>query len=111
MPEMATLKLETIGSTRPWVSEIVGKDAQYGYARRFLIGRHDFSRANSKRARGVFTTYDLEPGRLYEVTSPESWSTTKRYFAVVNAAGDAEQVPMEYVDARLAARDAPGGGD
>lgn len=107
---MATLKLETIGGDRPWVAEILGKDATYGYARRFLRGRMDFSRANLKRTRGVFTTYDIEPGRVYEVSSPESWSTTKRYFAVVSESGEVEKVPMEYVDGHFAARAAPGEG-
>lgn len=109
MPEMATLKLETIGGDRPWVAEVTGKDATYGYARTFVRGRTDYSRANSKQTRGVFTAYDLEPGRLYEVKSPESWSTTKRYFAVVGESGEVETVPMDYVDEQIAARAVSGG--
>lgn len=45
----------------PWVAEITGTDPQYGLARRFLKG---------ERLRTI-VTFELEPGRRYEVSEPD----------------------------------------
>ncbi len=82
-----TITLESIGGTgsgnRAWVAEITGPDAQFGLSRVFLAGVRDYSKANSVRSRGVRTAYALESGKLYEISAPESWKSTERYFATV----------------------------
>lgn len=95
--ESITVEYETIGGERPWVAEITGKDAKYGLARKFVDGTRDYSRANSKRTRGVYTTYTLVPGRVYECSDPRSWSRTERYFARV-VDGELETMDAEQVE-------------
>ncbi|MFA7121499.1 MAG: hypothetical protein WC277_08445 [Bacilli bacterium] len=126
----ATLKLELIGGREPtsfliprrvlnaaspgmgdtligkpdpllWVAEIVGTDAKYGYARRFLRGDYDYSHANAKGTRGIFVWFLLESGRVYDVKSPFSWSRTERYFCRVTSDGDIEKISQEDVEAWL----------
>lgn len=95
----SVLRLERIGGAgyglglfripcRAWVAEI----GPVTLKRTFLRPCLDYSGANSKGTRGVFAAYVLAPERLYEVSSPESWSTTRRYFChVVN--GDIVELP------------------
>lgn len=68
---------------RWWVAEITGRDPKYGYRREFLHYQKDYSRANSTGTRGIYATYVLDEGRLYEVSAPQSWSATDRYFCTV----------------------------
>lgn len=86
----ASLRLERIGGggyglglfripCRAWVAEI----GPITLKRTFLRPCLDYSQANSKGTRGVYAAYVLAPERIYEVSSPESWSTTRRYFCHV----------------------------
>lgn len=81
--ETTTLELEQIGGSKPWVAEITGRDPKYGLARSFLAGSRDYSRSNRPGTRGIYTTYVLEPGKVYEINDPHSWGKTCRYFARV----------------------------
>jgi hypothetical protein len=67
-----------------WVAEILGYDPTYTYKRRFIRGKKDYLRANSKGSRGVYVYYTLESGKLYQVC--ERW--TRRYFCVVDQHGN-----------------------
>lgn len=106
----AVLKLEAIGDDteqvfrqvgysrqRAWCAEIVGRNARYGFERRFLKGRKDYSEANSVGSRGVYLYYFLEPGKVYEVSSPASWNRTDRYFAAASN-GEVVVVGKDYVE-------------
>lgn len=81
-----------------WVAEITGPDAKYGLARQFLKGDKDYSRANSVGSRGVYIYYQLDRGKYYEVSSPESWSRVDRYFARVDDNGKIVKVDRSEVD-------------
>jgi hypothetical protein len=64
---------------RAWVAAV---DAITG-TRRFLRPVLDYRAANQKGTRGVYATYILKPGEIYEVANPTSWSTTERYHCVI----------------------------
>ena len=74
------LLLEHIGSHRPWVARISGRDPKRGLRREFVSGSRDYSGSNSKGSRGIVTLYTLDDGQ-YEVCGGDSWgSAGKRYF-------------------------------
>lgn len=70
-------------AARAWCAEIAGTDPKYTYARRFLKPQYDYEHANSVGSRGVYAFYILAEGGIYEVSSPQSWQRTDRYFCVV----------------------------
>src|SRR5690606_16785198 len=53
-PLAALVGANTRDTSTPWVAEIVGLSAKYGYERRFLRGKEDWTRANSPGSRGVY---------------------------------------------------------
>src|SRR5690606_26902435 len=65
-PLAALVGANTRDTSTPWVAEIVGLSAKYGYDRRFLRGKEDWSQANSAGSRGVRFYFTLEEGRYYE---------------------------------------------
>lgn len=73
---------EQIGGERPWVAKIKGQDEKYGLERDFCVGIKDYSRANSKRTRGVYTSWMLSDG-VYETSLPRSWNRTTRQLIVI----------------------------
>lgn len=88
---------------REWVAEITGRDQQYGVERSFL---RPISRSWSSSGKTGTTTFELLPGRLYQVKP--SWKD--RYYVVVNADGTARTPGVDEVgkilddlDARKAA--------
>ncbi|QQR69101.1 MAG: hypothetical protein IPI58_09835 [Alphaproteobacteria bacterium] len=66
--------------SRNWVARIFGSDGRGGWARVFVSGAKDYCRSNSVGSRGIYVTYFLEEGPIYEVSSPQSWNSTERYF-------------------------------
>jgi hypothetical protein len=89
-----------IFTNRYWVAEIIGKSDKYGYERRFLKYKKDYSEANSKGTRGVYAYYILENEKIYEVCSPQSWKNDDRYFCII--INDTQfRVPREEVDVCL----------
>lgn len=68
---------------RWWAAEITGRDPKYKYQREFLRYKKDYSRSNSVGTRGIYATYILDEGRLYEISAPQSWRATDRYFCTV----------------------------
>jgi hypothetical protein len=66
---------------RWWVAEIALIEGRY--TRTFVKGRKDYSASNSTGTRGVNEHYILFPGRIYEISAPESWKRIDRYFARV----------------------------
>lgn len=84
--------------SRCWVARLFGSDGRGGWARVFVCGARDYCRANSTGSRGIAVTYFLEEGPIYEVSSPQSWKSTDRYFLHIDAgiptrmtAGDVHQ--------------------
>lgn len=66
-----------------YVAEVVGFDRRYGYARRFVKGFTDYSKANSKGSRGVYKTFLIDSGKVYEVKEKNSWSSSRIYYCYV----------------------------
>ena len=110
MPKI--LKVECIGDDIPaggmaaifgsppkryWVAEITGVCAKFKYQRKFLRCKKDYSQANGIGSRGVYAYYILEDNRVYEVSSPESWRSTDRYFCTV-VGGEIIRLTREEVD-------------
>lgn len=80
-----TLELEDIGSmdqkffmgTRAWVAKVSlsGRKIERSFVKPLV----DYADANSKFSRGVYKYYFLDNGD-YEISSPQSWKCTDRYF-------------------------------
>lgn len=68
---------------RPWVAEITGLHRIRGLERSFLNGMRDYRDANSSGSRGVYLTFVLYEGRIYEVQEVLSWSRKRRYLCRV----------------------------
>lgn len=81
-----------------WVAEITGSDPVYKYARAFLKGKKDYTKANSVGSRGVFINYLLESGHLYEIKAQVSWKSNDRYFCMVSDAGEITKLTPEEAD-------------
>lgn len=69
----------------PWVAQVCGRSAQYGFDRAFLDGLYDYRVANRVGTRGIMLTFVLHPGKVYEVRELLSWSSERRYFCHVVA--------------------------
>jgi len=52
---------------KEWVAEIVGRDPKYKFKREFL---QPVSRDWSSSGKTGFTSFELEPGKVYEVNEP-----------------------------------------
>lgn len=68
---------------RYWVAEITGRSNKYKFERKFLNCKKDYTESNSTGTRGVYAYYILEEGKIYEVSSPQTWSSTDRYFCTI----------------------------
>jgi hypothetical protein len=75
--------LDPLPASRHWVAEITGRSPKYGFERRFLECKKDYTHSNSVGSRGVYAFFILSEGRCYEVNSPISWKNTDRYFCTV----------------------------
>jgi hypothetical protein len=62
-----------------WVAEITDIISRYGFARRFLDSKRDYSRADNKGFKGIYAEFILESGRVYEVKNYKD-----RYFCRVD---------------------------
>jgi len=80
-----------------WVAEIQGPDPQYGLSRKFLRGKIDYSKSNSKGSRGIFIEFVLSPGKIYQVKSQISWKNTDEFFCTVGETGDIIRLDEEFV--------------
>lgn len=99
VPHGSVYKLYRLGivpGRRAWVAEICGISKRYGFERVFIRPLMDYSEANGKGTRGVYASYILDEGMIYEVSSPVNWETTDRYFCRV-VAGEIERIALEEV--------------
>lgn len=84
---------------KPWCAEITGRDPTYGYARQFLPPRYDYSQANSVGSRGIYAWWTIETGRLYQMSSRQSWTGgMERRWLVVDEDGDTRELTQEEAD-------------
>lgn len=86
---------------RPWVARVTGLDDRHGLAREFERGLRDYREANGTGSRGVWLTFVLRPGVLYEVQELVSWQNERRYFCRV-VAGKVVEMTREELLARFA---------
>lgn len=84
----------TLGGAKrlPWIAEVVGLDARYGFSRRFIGGQKDYTESNSVGSRGVYIHYILESGKIYEVAKMTSWKKQERYFFRLDDDGTEQQL-------------------
>lgn len=97
-----TLRTELIG-TDPrgtWAAEITGLHPRYKFTRDFLSGAKDRSEQNSAGTRGIYVSYSLESGKIYEIQEAVSWTRSDRYFARLD--NDGKIVRMTADDVRKA---------
>lgn len=69
--------------SRNWVAQISGASEIRGHPRMirtYLPGNADYRTSNSIGSRGITVSYWLSNGLIYEVSSPQSWTRTERYF-------------------------------
>lgn len=95
-----------IGSVKPrhWVAEITGVDNKYKWARKFLIGKKDYSESNSVGSRGIYVLYKLGTEKVYQISSPQSWKSTDKYFCYVDNYGNVIRIDEEDVSECLKKR-------
>lgn len=53
-----------------------------------VMGRKDYSRANSSGSRGIMIYYELKSGHRYKVRSPISWKRVDEYTCTVDEDGN-----------------------
>lgn len=81
---------------RAWVAQIMGVDGRGKWARSFLTGSKDYNRANSVGSRGVYVSFHLMEGPIYEVSEPISWKKTDSYFLRIEG-GSRRRMALEEV--------------
>jgi hypothetical protein len=69
----------------PWVAKLLSLDDRYGFAREFVRGYTDYSRASGEGIYGIYIYYALEDG-IYEVNKSIRLGVPKRYFIRVQDA-------------------------
>ena len=79
---------------KEWVAEIVGRDPKYKFKREFLL---PVSRDWSSSGKTGTTSFELEPGKVYEVNEP--WKG-RRFVEVKN--NEIVTIPVEEVLSRIA---------
>jgi hypothetical protein len=79
---------------KEWVAEIVGRDPKYKFKREFL---QPVSRDWSSSGKTGFTSFELEPGKVYEVNEP--WKG-RRFVEVKN--NEIVAISAEEVLSRIA---------
>lgn len=82
---------------RNWVAQILGMDSRGRWIRSYVSGNWDYAGANSVGSRGVMVTYMLAQGLIYEISQPQTWSTTDRYFVRI-VDGEVQRLTDEDVE-------------
>lgn len=88
------------GLRSPWIARLMSYDAVGGFDRQFVNGRKDYSRSNSKGSRGIYLCYALDPG-VYEINELASWSSSRRYFCMIDGESLHEITKEEAIDVLL----------
>jgi hypothetical protein len=79
---------------KEWVAEITGRDPKYKFQREFL---QPVSRDWSSSGKTGFTSFELEPGKVYEVNEP--WKG-RRFVEIQN--GEIKTLDTEEVLSKIA---------
>ena len=64
------------------VEEVIRTQRPFGY-QPLRADITDYSHANGAGSRGIKLGFILDPGKIYRVSSPQSWSRVDRYYCVV----------------------------
>lgn len=100
----ASWEKERIGEKKPWVAELTGWSARFGFERKFLRAKEDWEKANSKGTRGVRCYFTLELDKVYEAWWMESWHDHHRAFLRATPEGDVTEIGREEAEAWLRAQ-------
>jgi hypothetical protein len=71
-------------TSKVYVAQICGQDAQYVYKRMFIKYINDYDKCNASGTRGVYRVFTLVKNQVYEVNDCRSWSNTNRYYIRVS---------------------------
>jgi hypothetical protein len=97
----ATLSIENIeiyGKVRKrWVAEITGITKNNKYDREFIVCKRDYTKANQRGNRGIYSWYILESEKMYEVYRPLNWSKHERFLCKVSEDGAIIKITEENV--------------
>jgi hypothetical protein len=85
----------------PWLAELIGYSAAFGFRRDFLEPHRDYSRGNGRGTRGVMYHWTLTVNRVYEAYRKTGVNTAERMFLRATSDGDVEQISREEVEAWL----------
>lgn len=86
---------------RPWVARLTGVDRNGNLKRAFLDPNKDYREAKKSGDHGVYCTFVLRSGNVYEVHELINWTKRRRFFCFVDANGDAKEIELEEVLTRL----------
>lgn len=86
---------------RPWVARIASMSHGGSLTRLFVDPNKDYREANKNGDRGVYCTFVLRSGNVYEVHELLNWTKRRRYFCAVEANGDVKEITLEDVARRL----------
>lgn len=92
---------ERIGTHRPWLAEIVGRDPDFDLERQFQVPQRDYAESNSKGTRGVYFYWTLGINRVYEASIPLNHREVERVFLRATPEGDTVEITREEVEAWL----------
>lgn len=100
---LRVLRAYQLGGTESWVAELIGLLPRGGISSRRLVPKYDYARANGTGSRGVYLTYLLNDGGVYEVHARVTWKRVDHYYATVRA-GAIERISQEEALRCLSAR-------
>ncbi|MCB5910344.1 hypothetical protein [Streptomyces pinistramenti] len=85
---------------KPWLAELTGRDADFGYARLFQSATVDYTHAN-RSGRGAEYEWVLRPNAVYEACYWTSRTRQHRVFLRATAEGTVTGITKEEVEAWL----------
>lgn len=86
----------------PWVALLEDECPKFGFTREFVKRDLDFSKSNGSGSRGVFFTYILEEGKVYEIFRNVTWRRSERIFAIVSNEGDLVEIDKDEAQTIIA---------
>lgn len=93
-----THHVELVGVWWPWVAQITGK-TPLGFERKFIDAERDYTYANDQCTLGVFFTFHLQEGLIYQLAYNRLRKNHKRFFARVRSGALFKMSRKEVLDA------------
>lgn len=91
---------------RPWVARIAGVNQNGKLIRKFVEPNKDYRDAKKSGDRGVYCTFVLRAGNVYEVHELLTWAKRRRYFCFVDSTGDLQEITLEEAVMKLSSSSA-----